>query len=651
MHDVPDSGVSQRRGRRSAQPYLDWAIATRFTYLRPGRWLPLLVRFDPAALPRVRDKTALEVFASRTWLNEEPRRLDGSIEVPELFVNPPSLLKRIADFCYCVVLLQRDAGFVRALVNSDLWHQHVISAQPGPPFDLPGTNVTAAANPKPMPGAPVGSGTVRRVAIGVIDQGIAFANSHFFPGGQGQIACVWQQDFLGTSMPAVGTPMTSTPGVELTAADIAQAMGSARGRGGSDDAVYRLVGGLDYSVDGYKPLARRRAHGTHVASLAARVKDPSHHPLLVVDMPEHAVGDPSGSTLSVHAAWGVLYLIDRAEKMRQAGEVLPLVVNLSYGPHEGPHDGSAELERFMDTITQGAENSPTPIRIVLAAGNFRQSRVHASFSRPARKRQALRWRLQPGSLSASLMEIWLPPGHAGNAVVELRPPVPSLPALSVSALKPNDSVPGTSADPLYFATYTAADPSIGRLRACVLLSVARTAPDAAAGWADVFAPAGIWRVIVGSDAALRDVHAWIKRADTQAGRRAKGRQSYFDDPRYERFDAAGRPRELDPVNARSYVRRAGTLSGIATGHSTRVVGGERATDKLPVRYSSIGPDLNGKRGQPDKMASAERSAVLRGVLAAGNASGSVVAMNGTSAAAPQAAAAIAEAWQTTGVAP
>jgi hypothetical protein len=651
MHDLPVNGSSQRGGRRAEQPYLDWAIATRFTYLRPGHWLPLLVRFDATALPRIAGKTALEVFASRVWLSEEPRRLDGVLEVPELFVYPPTLLKRVADFCHCIVLLRRDPGFVRSLVNSDQWHKHVISAQPGPPFDLAPPSFSPAVNVNSTTPTAASGSTISRVAIGVIDQGVAFANSRFSRSGAGQIAFIWQQDFLASGMPTAGTTMSATPGIELSAADIAQAKATTRSQGGSDDAVYRLVGGLDYSTSGFKPLARRRSHGTHVASLAAAVKAPSQHPLLVVDMPEQAVGDPAGSTLSVHAAWGLIYLIDRVEKLRQAGETLPLVVNLSYGPHEGPHDGSADLERFMDAITTAAAGTSTPLRIVLAAGNFRQARVHATFSRKAGKRQLLRWRLQPTSLMGSLMEIWLPPGHLGNAFVELKPPTPSLPALRVSALKPSDQMPSPTGELLYHATYTPADPAIGRSRACVVLGVARTGPDPASNWHAAVAPSGVWRVIIGSDAALLQVHAWIKRADTQAGRRSKGRQSYFDDPRYARFHAAGRPLEFDPASPLSYVVRTGTLSGIATGRTTRVIGGRWKSSNRPVPYSSIGPDLNGKRAQPDGLAPAERSTVLRGVLAAGNASGSIVAMNGTSVAAPQAAAAMAEQWLATGIAP
>ncbi len=183
--------------------------------------------------------------------------------------------------------------------------------------------------------------------------------------------------------------------------------------------MYQKFGGLtfDVDVDDYKPLARRKTHGTHVLDLAAGDIHTSQHPIIAVDMPEDAVGDPAGSTLSVQAAWGLVYILDRAEKLRQPNETLPVVANLSYGPHEGPHDGTAPLEKFMRRIWQLANDptiSKTPLEIVLAAGNARQTRTHAAFDLQAGIPKDLRWRLQPGSLSASLMEIWLPPG-AGPA--------------------------------------------------------------------------------------------------------------------------------------------------------------------------------------------------------------------------------------------
>ena len=235
--------------------------------------------------------------------------------------------------------------------------------------------------------------------------------------------------------------MSLTPGFELDKVAIQNAVNDARGAGASEDWAYRNRGGLNFGVDAYKPLAHRKTHGTHVLDLATEGTDPPKHPIIVVDLPEDAVGDPAGSTLSVQAAWGLIYILDRTEKLRNASanERLPVVVNLSYGPHEGPHDGTGALEDFMDKIWQlaNASTSNTPLEIVLAAGNFRQTRTHAAFDLQAAKRKNLRWRLQPGSLSASLMEIWLPPGGGHNVTVTLTPPFTSaaLPPVSVSPAK------------------------------------------------------------------------------------------------------------------------------------------------------------------------------------------------------------------------
>ena len=134
--------------------------------------------------------------------------------------------------------------------------------------------------------------------------------------------------------------------------------------------------------------------------------DVQNLPIIAVDMPDDAVGDPAGSTLRVNAHLGLVYIMKKAAAMRTAGETLPVVVNLSYGPHEGPHDGSDPLEGIMDLFIKAYTKTRTPLKIVLAAGNSRQSRVHASFGLARGGSQSLAWRLQPAGLTASLMEIW-----------------------------------------------------------------------------------------------------------------------------------------------------------------------------------------------------------------------------------------------------
>lgn len=702
MHDMPTSS-NEKAPPRTAQPYLDWALATRFSYLREGDWIPLLIEFD-AEVARAGNKKqyALEAFATRRWLADDPRALDDKFIIPELFTNPPAVLRGPSrdalDFNFCVGLIRRDVDVVRDLTNSDAWNRTILRLELGPPIDLasksppappspgptpvavrPSTPLLARSNtgfvsrakagirravdrirspfsgaptppPSPPPSPPGSTSPIRRVVIAVIDQGLAFANSRFFTAGAPRIEYLWQQNMLGTVVPPPALTMSFTPGFELDRVAIQNAVAAAKAVGAGEDWVYQKFGGLTFGVDGYKPLARRKTHGTHVLDLAAPDINASQHPIIAVDMPEDAVGDPAGSTLSVQAAWGLMYILDRAALLLQPNETLPVVANLSYGPHEGPHDGTALLEDFMDKIWQLADGSTTPLDIVLAAGNSRQTRTHAAFDLQAARRKNLRWRLQPGSLSASQMEIWLPPIGGLNVEVTLTPPFTSaaLPPITVSSGQPTDAFTA-GGNKVYWARYVpAAAPVVAD---SIVLSIARTAPDPAGTWGDAVAQSGVWRVTLKSAAAVPGLHSWIRRSETLSGRRAKGRQSYFDDPEYARFDRTGRPWDFDPAGA-AHVKRFQTLSGIATGQETRVIGGYRNSDLYPAFYSSHGTRmLGGTATGPDWLTCCDESDALLGVHAAGTRSGSVVAMNGTSAAAPRATRWIAMEWLRTGSRP
>ena len=735
MHDLPpDTNPNEKQPRRPAQPYLDWALATGFSYLREGNWIPLLIEFNANEARRPHGNegprlTALAAFATRHWLSDDPRTLDNEFIIPQLFAQPPAVLQRASNLNFCVGLIKRDPKVVRRLTQLDGWNRTILRVELGPPINFAdkttpapsgrrgigsrtiaadqrgvayvrswfagsraavqrrvayvrswfaGSRSTGSAsagappppppptstNPPGTPGSPspgsppsvpppgqspgsrAGGGSahqIDRVVIAVIDQGIAFANSRFFTGVAPRIEYLWQQNVLGTTMPAPSLTMLFTPGFELDKAEITNAVAAAKVIGADDEWVYRNYGGLSFAFDGYKPLARRRTHGTHVLDLAASVANPAKHPIIAVDMPEDAVGDPAGSTLSVQAAWGLIYILDRAEKVRNKNqnEKLPVVVNISYGPHEGPHDGTSLFEAFMDDIWELAKGSDTPLEIVLAAGNFRQTRTHAAFDLV--QPEDLLWRLQPGSLTPSLMEIWLPRGIGHSVTVKLTPPVASatLRPITVSAGVPHDVV-NPFGSVLYDARYV---PASGIVKAdSIVLSIARTAPDPAGTWGDAVAPSGLWQVKLTAAQPINGMNAWIRRSDTLSGRRAQGRQSYFDDPAYRRFAPKGSPLygsplEFDPGST-SYVQRRQTLSGIATGEHTLVVGGHRRQPRrpdMPAAYSSMGPEVSGgsrTRKSPTLLAPSDDSLSCRGLLAAGTRSGSVVAMNGTSVAAP-----------------
>jgi hypothetical protein len=121
-----------------AQPYLDWAVATRFTYLRDGDWLPVLVEFNKDE-PHIRigissGQTPLQAFADLKWLSEDKETLKHTIRIPELFSGSIGILKGAKQFVYCVVFLHRKVA--PGLLASAEWGQTILRAELGPPVTL-----------------------------------------------------------------------------------------------------------------------------------------------------------------------------------------------------------------------------------------------------------------------------------------------------------------------------------------------------------------------------------------------------------------------------------------------------------------------------------------------------------------------------------
>jgi hypothetical protein len=284
--------------------------------------------------------------------------------------------------------------------------------------------------------------------------------------------------------------------------------------------------------------------------------------------------------------------------------------------------------------------SDTPLTVVVAAGNARQARLHAQAEIAVGGMQLLHWRLQPCGRTPSQMELWFDAG----AEMEVTLTSPDGRAVKVNAQQPQDRWPAVG------LAAVQADYGVQTSRVCVTLSTGATEADPELAVSAPAVPNGLWTVAIDNKgAAPCIVRCWIRRSDTQAGRRAKGRQSYYDEASYSRFMDSGAPQLYDPAPP-EVVQRAATLSGATAGHSTFVIGGYVDAGAQPARYSSQGPHFNPQRsrGGPDWLERSDDSLACRGVLAAGNRAGAVAAMNGTSAAAPQAARRIADLIATTG---
>ncbi|MBL8383125.1 MAG: S8 family serine peptidase [Burkholderiales bacterium] len=513
-------------------------------------------------------------------------------------------------------------AFFRALAAADPDVAAVARVELGLAIRTPSSRPLPAIDPAHLPSnaAPVPGRTARRairpkVVIGIVDDGIPFANARLRDAdGAPLVWHLWDQN--PAASPGPGLPY----GAELDRARIAAACGGIPAVAGLADeaAAYRRIG--------YRRNLRRGTHGAAVTGLAVgwpKEAIAKMAPALVcVQLPETTIADSSGASLGFHLLDALRYVVARADAIDPA---VPVVVNLSFGRSAGPHDGSSLIEKAMDELIRLRGGR---LEIVVAAGNNAQTRGHAAFGLDAHRRACeLRWRLLPDDITPSFMEIWADAADAG-----------ALRGLAVDVVAPDGARLSAAASPdrrmiARNAVCTiVARRADGDRRVGFLIAVAPTAAGAAPR-----ASSGIWRVRVAGSRAVR-VNAWIQRDDTPYGQIVRGRQSYFDDPGYEasRVDDAGRVNEVDDPAGAALVRRSGTLNALATGRHTVVAGAYRRRDAREAAYSADGqPEAAGRMRRPNAMGPAEESAALGYALSTGTYSGSIIGVRGTSAAAPQ----------------
>jgi len=513
------------------------------------------------------------------------------------------------------------------------------------PPDKPPTIEVARIRP-PDAGWPDGT-----VIIGVIDDGIAFAHERFrIAETQTRVQCFWHQDgpynAAGSTVP-YGREICKEPGPG-NPLGIDDLLGRCKIGGSVDeDRVYREAKLVDFSLPGHKAAAWRASHGTHVLDIAAHAESQTEalsRPIIAVQLPTATTQDTSGADLTDKVLDAILYILERARQLSHEDRTLPVVITFSYGIIAGPHDGTSPLERMIDLLVQKRAGD---LAVILPAGNTHLWRCHAEVAfETTCGTKDLPWRVLPDDQTPSFVEIWLPhqddqPPPTDRIRLSITPPKghgsPS-PELGEKHGQAVELVEGGNV--ICSVRYIFHPPPTSRGQFLIALQpTTRLRPDdTGAG----VAPSGIWTIRL-HNAQLRCqdiVNAWIQRDDTLYGYPRRGRQSYFDDPHYQRYDAQGQ--EVEEDSGPSVVKRDGSISAIATGAKVMVAGGFRRREHKAAKYSAGGPiaiaagkapDANHRK--PDAMLPSDDSTVHAGILAAGTRSGSTVAFSGTSVAAPQ----------------
>jgi hypothetical protein len=514
--------------------------------------------------------------------------------------------------------------------------------------------------PQPDPGLRRRTEGRRITIMAVIDDGIPFAHRNF----RDASGCRTRIEFCWLQSVAVDPEQNSVLfGREYAREKIDRYIELF---GDDEDRLYREAGATT-DADGFGSVLERHAtHGAHVMDLATGY-DPARgeHPpeeirIIAVQLPNSVTMDTSGFGKDMYLLSALHYIFHRADMIADMyGAPNPrLVINFSYGYTGGRHDGETELEAAINELVE-MRRVYAPTALVLPAGNSFLERLHGEISDSDFKQGAAQfaWRLQPNDRTSSYLELWFCPGFEPSGYsIELRDPrgrprfsstIGANPAgfggdpIKVCDLPNDNGAPiGQVSVDLHRADATETTHQTGRWR--VLVVMAPTEPEnALLPGAD----SGKWTVVIRRDASSKPldgrIHCWVQRATDFEAFRSGSRQSYLDDLSDVRYSPEGDLAEVDTNDA--FVKRFGTLSGLATGRASLVAAGYRLGAGLgsslkearPARYSSAGTL---EPGWPEAKVAcssiSDRSRVLPGTVAAGVRSGALSLVQGTSVAAP-----------------
>ena len=500
--------------------------------------------------------------------------------------------------------------------------------------------------------------------IGQLDDGCPFAAAQFLRNlnpASTRVLGIWDQDQNRHPAPITdangnprvfgNTPLDLGYGLEYHRAFVPPALPLI----GFDEWMQlhltRPAGSIDedscYLDAGFERLAPRNAHGAHVMDvLAGRIptssrigptqpnqdhRDPptwqvggdlaSGADIVFVQFAENCIEDSTGVWLKAYVLDGINYILSFADPAKTER----VIINLSYGPTTGPHDGTAALEAApwaLVTYYDGVTNKPK-LEIFVPAGNTYLTEGHVSYTgRNQNDQIEWTWRLLPDNPVLCFSEVWMDSAQAGGVSVTLIPPGGGAPqAISPQAIGNGNTmwqldVNATIVSPLV------ANPE----------------------------PHGDYTIKVTGIGDGAQVDAYVARTDPNMGVFTGAKPSYFVDPNWQRTRSAEAGctyvnGEFDTTG--SLITGLGTLNGIGTaidpnatpqGQRVHVAGGDMLANARKAPYASAGPARGHPaplRIGPDFALFCDESYALQGVRAGGTRSGAVFRLIGTSAAAPQ----------------
>jgi hypothetical protein len=473
--------------------------------------------------------------------------------------------------------------------------------------------------------------------VGVIDDGFPLHRVRALLDDPSRLFCFWDQGWSPRQGGSAGLQYSSARALHWQAAwgQYTRPSGSASFQGflyGQElKSMPAVADGDVYMLSGYGYPAPRHTHGAAVLGLAApwlarrqsAITWPDHiSGLALVQLPTSTVDDTSGGSLAMCVLDGLRYILWQERMNRPVSGPRPVVANISYGVHAGPHDGSSMFERAVVEMLDHHDY----LRVALPAGNAQRADCHArcTLAVSGQKSAAARVDLcvQPDNASDTHVELWLP--KTAKVLLRIQAPGSDTPVeIRTGEAKIHCEAVGSTLKRVHFAAVYAEDVAQSLDKKMILLSIGSTRNDVAAtqngtalGLAQkrrraVLGCPGLWRLtLVNEGDAEVTVDVWVERDDAAPDRSYGSRQAHF---------------------LGTCATSEGTLNGIATlQHARASVVGAMRDDGPLSDYSAAAQ--NAGENLPTVVVPADWSRSVAGLRTIGFAPGAMSRVNGTSAA-------------------
>jgi len=246
-----------------------------------------------------------------------------------------------------------------------------------------------------------------------------------------------------------------------------------------------------------------------------------------VQFSDNCINDATGVWLKAYVVDGIQYILSFADPAYTEN----VIINLSYGPTTGPHDGLALLEMALSALVayyDGSNGKPN-LEIVLPAGNSYLTEGHVVFCRHPTQPDHVEWiwRLPPDNTVLCFAEVWTNdvPG-AGNISVTLTSPS-GYQSSSSSVVSTTLPTPGGTIPQLI-------GPVVWGNDRMWLLEVGPTVAKPG-----VYANEhGDWKIKVSSVDPGVQIDAYVARTDPNMGVTTGAKRSFFIDPVWEHSQSA-----------------------------------------------------------------------------------------------------------------